>query len=210
MDGLTQVPLGSLLWEHFRDDVARGVVATDGLIGTFASLHDGDLAQNVCFLYHVVGGGTGDWDVPVGMGRVTESPTRAAVAAGAGGGDRRAGRRGGPRRRGDLARAPAIGRGDSRAARPGGCGGRPGPLRSARGGSVLVGCAPALADRLVQAAGASPLSGDVDDGSGPAPAPAASSQLQVEHGGQAPDCTPHPRLHLEGGCLGASTVYESR
>ena len=29
-------------------------------------------AQNRCFLYHVIGGGTGDWDVPVGgMGAVT-------------------------------------------------------------------------------------------------------------------------------------------
>ena len=42
------------------------------------------LAQNVCFLYHLIGGGTGDWDVPVGgMGAVTDGLARAAVAAGA-------------------------------------------------------------------------------------------------------------------------------
>ena len=32
------------------------------------------LRQNVCFLYHLIGGGTGDWDVPVGgMGALTDS-----------------------------------------------------------------------------------------------------------------------------------------
>ena len=38
-----------------------------------------DLRQNVCFLYHLIGGGTGDWDVPVGgMGAVTDALARAA------------------------------------------------------------------------------------------------------------------------------------
>ena len=51
----------------------RGIVATDALIGTFADLDGPSLAQNVCFLYHLIGGGTGDWDVPVGgMGAVTD------------------------------------------------------------------------------------------------------------------------------------------
>ena len=44
----------------------RGVVLTDGLIGTFAPAVDPSLAANRCFLYHVIGGGTGDWDVPIG------------------------------------------------------------------------------------------------------------------------------------------------
>ena len=35
------------------------MVATDALIGTFASVHDPGLLQNICFLYHVIGGGTG-------------------------------------------------------------------------------------------------------------------------------------------------------
>ena len=51
-----------------------------------------DLRQNVCFLYHLIGGGTGDWDVPVGgMGAVTDALARAAAAAGA---DIRTGTRG--------------------------------------------------------------------------------------------------------------------
>ena len=50
----------------------RGVVLTDALIGTFAPADGEDLRQNRCLLYHVIGGGTGDWDVPVGgMGAVT-------------------------------------------------------------------------------------------------------------------------------------------
>src|SRR5690606_29436964 len=45
---------------------------------------DPSLRQNRCFLYHVIGGGTGDWDVPVGgMGQVTAELERAARAAGA-------------------------------------------------------------------------------------------------------------------------------
>jgi len=62
----------------------RGVVATDGLIGTFASLHDPSLVQNRCFLYHLIGNGTGEWRVPVGgMGAVTGALARAATDAGA-------------------------------------------------------------------------------------------------------------------------------
>ncbi len=62
----------------------RGVVATDALIGTFAPPVDAALDGNRCFLYHVIGGGTGDWDVPVGgMGTVSGALWRAAVEAGA-------------------------------------------------------------------------------------------------------------------------------
>lgn len=59
-------PLGEVLEATFQDDVVRGIVLTDALIGTFASAHDSSLHQNICFLYHVIGNGTGDWDVPVG------------------------------------------------------------------------------------------------------------------------------------------------
>jgi phytoene dehydrogenase-like protein len=77
-------PLGQLLRSALRSDLARGIAFTDGLIGTFAAADDPGLAQNRCFLYHVVGGGTGDWDVPVGgMGRVSGELERAARAAGA-------------------------------------------------------------------------------------------------------------------------------
>jgi phytoene dehydrogenase-like protein len=42
------------------------------------------LVQNRCFLYHVIGGGTGRWDVPVGgMGALTGELVRVALDAGA-------------------------------------------------------------------------------------------------------------------------------
>ena len=77
-------PLGETVEATFRDDTVRGVVLTDALIGTFASAHEPDLLQNRCFLYHVVGNGTGEWRVPMGgMGAVTAALERAARAAGA-------------------------------------------------------------------------------------------------------------------------------
>lgn len=83
-DVLTQRPLAETLRATFVDDVVRGVVGTDALIGTFADLDDVGLAQNRCFLYHVIGNGTGDWEVPVGgMGAVSAALRDAAVAAGA-------------------------------------------------------------------------------------------------------------------------------
>jgi phytoene dehydrogenase-like protein len=83
-DALFTQPLSGVLESEFADDTVRGVVATDALIGTFAAMDDPTLRQNRCFLYHVVGGGTGDWDVPVGgMGAVTAALADAARAAGA-------------------------------------------------------------------------------------------------------------------------------
>jgi phytoene dehydrogenase-like protein len=77
-------PIGELIESRFSNDLVRGVAATDALIGTFASVGDPELAQNRCFLYHVIGGGTGDWDVPVGgMGTVTSELARVAREAGA-------------------------------------------------------------------------------------------------------------------------------
>ena len=81
---LFEEPIGVAVEEHFEDDLVRGVALTDALIGTFADAHDPSLAQNRCFLYHVIGGGTGAWDVPVGgMGALTDALARAARAAGA-------------------------------------------------------------------------------------------------------------------------------
>ncbi|HEU0182202.1 MAG TPA: NAD(P)/FAD-dependent oxidoreductase [Agromyces mariniharenae] len=77
-------PLGRAIDERFTSDLVRGVVATDGLIGTFTDLDDPALDANRCFLYHVIGGGTGDWDVPIGgMGAVSGELARAAREAGA-------------------------------------------------------------------------------------------------------------------------------
>ncbi len=78
---LGERPLSELIEASFSDDVVRGTVATDALIGTFAPLDDPQLRQNRCFLYHVVGG---PWDVPVGgMGALTRSLWHAALSAGA-------------------------------------------------------------------------------------------------------------------------------
>ena len=77
-------PLGEVIERTFHDDIVRGVVLTDALIGTFASANDPSLQQNICFLYHVIGNGTGDWDVPVGgMGAFTEALAARARELGA-------------------------------------------------------------------------------------------------------------------------------
>ncbi|MGW2788873.1 phytoene desaturase family protein [Streptomyces sp. NPDC001251] len=81
---LFEEPIGVAVEDRFRDDLVRGVVLTDALIGTFADAHDPSLAQNRCFLYHVIGQGTGDWDVPVGgMGALADALAQAARSAGA-------------------------------------------------------------------------------------------------------------------------------
>ena len=83
-EALVERPLGETLAHYFADDLERGIIATDALIGTFAGIDDESLRQNRCFLYHVIGNGTGDWDVPVGgMGKLTESLAGIAWAAGA-------------------------------------------------------------------------------------------------------------------------------
>jgi phytoene dehydrogenase-like protein len=80
-DQVVERPLGEALESLFTHDVVRGVVATDALIGTHTSLHD--LKANRCFLYHVIGNGTGEWQVPVGgMGAVTGELARVAREAG--------------------------------------------------------------------------------------------------------------------------------
>ena len=81
---LVERPLGRAIENRFRDDTVRGVVATDALIGTFAQMHDPSLIQNRCFLYHVIGNGTGEWKVPVGgMGAVTDALAGTARYSGA-------------------------------------------------------------------------------------------------------------------------------
>ena len=80
-DALVDRPLGDLLRERWDDSLVRGVIGTDGLIGTFASLDEPSLRQNRCFLWHVIGG---PWRVPAGgMGELSNALTRAARDAGA-------------------------------------------------------------------------------------------------------------------------------
>ena len=83
-DSLIENPIGSAIADTFTDDLVRGVVLTDALIGTFAPNVDPTLAANRCFLYHVIGNETGNWDVPVGgMGAVSAELVAAARRAGA-------------------------------------------------------------------------------------------------------------------------------
>ncbi|MFE3449571.1 phytoene desaturase family protein [Nonomuraea sp. NPDC059194] len=78
---LFERPIGQVVDERFADDTVRGVVLTDALIGTFADPAE-DLLANRCFLYHVIGDGTGEWNVPVGgMGAVTGALEEAARRA---------------------------------------------------------------------------------------------------------------------------------
>ncbi|MFB1294877.1 phytoene desaturase family protein [Mycobacterium sp. pW049] len=81
---IVERPISEAITTAAGDDVVRGVMATDALIGTFAALDDESLVQNRCFLYHLVGGGTGAWDVPIGgMGAVTGALAAAAAGFGA-------------------------------------------------------------------------------------------------------------------------------
>jgi phytoene dehydrogenase-like protein len=83
-EALFEQPLSAVLERTFTSDLVRGVVLTDATIGTFAPADDAQLRQNRCFLYHVIGNGTGQWDVPVGgMGAVSDALARAARDAGA-------------------------------------------------------------------------------------------------------------------------------
>ncbi|MEY4391249.1 MAG: hypothetical protein RLZZ400_992 [Actinomycetota bacterium] len=76
-------PIGRTIEARFENDVVRGVVMTDALIGTFASNHDKNLDANKCFLYHVIGNETGEWRIPVGgMGAVTGSMAKRAAELG--------------------------------------------------------------------------------------------------------------------------------
>ena len=63
-DQIIETPLERVLEDRFKNDLVRGIVFTDGLIGTFSN--GKDLIANICFLYHLIGNGTGDWKVPVG------------------------------------------------------------------------------------------------------------------------------------------------
>ena len=65
-DSFIERPLGESIERHAEHDALRGLLLTDGKIGVFTHAHDPSLLQNRCFLYHVIGQGTGEWQVPVG------------------------------------------------------------------------------------------------------------------------------------------------
>jgi phytoene dehydrogenase-like protein len=80
-DYLIENPIGEEIDKRFTSDLVKGVVLTDALIGTFASAYD--LQANICFLYHLMGNGTGEWKVPVGgMGALVKELVRVATESG--------------------------------------------------------------------------------------------------------------------------------
>jgi phytoene dehydrogenase-like protein len=80
-EALVERPLAETIEAAFDDDVLRGIVLTDALIGTFARADDPGLRQNRCLLYHVIGG---PWNVPVGgMGALVDELAACAARAGA-------------------------------------------------------------------------------------------------------------------------------
>jgi len=157
---ITEQPLGTLLRDSLASDLARGIALTDGLIGTFATADDASLRQNRCFLYHVIGGGTGDWDVPAGgMGTVTAALERAARNAGA---DLRTG-----------ADVVAVSPDGEVSLADGG---------TVHGRLVLSGVGPAVLERLLRAAGADAGAdrGTGDDSATAPPAPGPEgAQIKV-------------------------------
>lgn len=75
-------PLSETLDSYFTNDLVKGVVLTDGLIGTFAAADD--KLANICFLYHLIGNGCGEWRVPTGgMGALVDALIGRAEALGA-------------------------------------------------------------------------------------------------------------------------------
>ena len=80
-DYLIEQPIGEVINARFKSDLVKGVVLTDALIGTHVSADD--LLANICFLYHLIGNGTGEWKVPKGgMGALVNELERVARAAG--------------------------------------------------------------------------------------------------------------------------------
>jgi phytoene dehydrogenase-like protein len=80
-DYLVEKPMAEIIESKFQNDLVRGVVLTDALIGTFVSAQS--IQANICFLYHLMGNGTGEWKVPRGgMGALVQELERVATSAG--------------------------------------------------------------------------------------------------------------------------------
>jgi phytoene dehydrogenase-like protein len=77
-----ETPIGKVVRDRFCNDLVRGVVLTDALIGTFVSVDD--MQANRCFLYHLIGNGNGQWRVPQGgMGALITELRRVVTWSGA-------------------------------------------------------------------------------------------------------------------------------
>ncbi len=81
---VVEKPLGETVERLLKDDAVRGAVFTDAKIGVLTHPHDPTLRQNRTYIYHVIGGGTGEWRVPAGgMGALTGEIARVAQVNGA-------------------------------------------------------------------------------------------------------------------------------
>ncbi|MEZ5276620.1 MAG: NAD(P)/FAD-dependent oxidoreductase [Opitutaceae bacterium] len=73
-DACIEHPIGRVIEKHISNDLVRGVLFTDAKIGVSTHPHDPSLIQNLTYLYHIIGRGTGEWCVPVGgLGALTRS-----------------------------------------------------------------------------------------------------------------------------------------
>ena len=80
-DYLIEHPIGDAITQTFQNDVVRGIVLTDALIGTFVPANS--IQANKCFLYHLIGNGNGEWKVPQGgMGALVRALERVAKESG--------------------------------------------------------------------------------------------------------------------------------
>ena len=80
---LIEEPLGQVIEKKISSDLIRGLIFTDAKIGVSTYPHDPSLLQNRCFLYHVIGRGTGEWRVPRGgMGSLVSELLRVAQSTG--------------------------------------------------------------------------------------------------------------------------------
>jgi phytoene dehydrogenase-like protein len=83
-DAFVERPVGEAIERYLKDDLLRGLVFTDGKIGLFTHPHDATLLQNRCFIFHTIGSGTGEWQVPIGgMGALVDALAASARAGGA-------------------------------------------------------------------------------------------------------------------------------
>jgi phytoene dehydrogenase-like protein len=72
--GIVEEPLGRMLERHVHHDVLRGLLFTDAKIGVLSHPDDPSLLQNRCYVYHIIGNGTGEWQVPTGgVGALVEA-----------------------------------------------------------------------------------------------------------------------------------------
>ncbi|MGO8946066.1 MAG: phytoene desaturase family protein [Ktedonobacterales bacterium] len=83
-EAFVERPLGETVERLLQDDLLRGLVFTDAKIGLFTHPYDQTLLQNRCFIFHTIGNGTGEWQVPVGgMGALVDELSTSATKAGA-------------------------------------------------------------------------------------------------------------------------------